>query len=432
VKKCKSVEILKDIIIVLLIASALFLGWESKLFGNSSVGAGGIAALFRGMSGAPAVNSPDAPPKAAEPDRPAAIAVTGGDGSRCGEKYDMGQLDLLYNGTARYFSEALGTAKEAEPTDAAAWRSALTSAGVYYEYISPVKLSILGDWFDADVTGDLGNMSVRRLCVTANGEKTRLFFQNDKTGVYYSVGTSVRGSIMDASKDYTANGAVFSFEKGVDSWAPGTLLLPEITAHPQLEVENPLNDNAKKDAVLLSLGVSDLGKSSYKSGDREYFVGEDFTLDVSADGTVNYDWTGDEPQAAGSTDNESDAIQKAYRMVSAQLGNCGENAAVYYDSSSALGSGGYKVLFRYIAAGGAVWLYGDGYAASVIVKGGRITGMTLRFRTYTDSTATELMPELQAAAAAKGDFMLVYRDNGDTDAGSALLQPAWVHLPLGT
>ena len=81
-----------------------------------------------------------------------------------------------------------------------------------------------------------------------------------------------------------------------------------------------------------------------------------------------------------------------------------------------------------VAAGGAVWLRPDGYAASVIVENGLIMNMELCFRSFDGSSQTlALLPEFQAEAAADGDFMLGYNDNGGTE-----LTPSWVRLPLST
>lgn len=418
-------ELLKNLVIVLLFICAVFLGWQSRLFGNAPEDVGSLTELLQELSGKTAGSGQDDSPRAAEPAKPVAIAVTGGDGGHYGVRYDMRELDQMYRSTALFFSQALGTAQPVRKTDGAAWRSALKSPGVYYEYASPVKLFILGRWLGADVSGTWGGIPVRMLCVTEAGDETKLFFRNDATGEYYEAEAAVRGDIGIAADDYGSNGAVFAFEIVPGSKAPGMLLLPDTPGYPQIEASNPLSDKTKRDKVLLNLGVSDLGHS-FKSGDTEKFVGEDFNLDISSNGVVSYRRTA-EAGASYNPPDEADAILMAYLAVSAQLGNYCGDAAVYYHSSSALPGGGYRVLFRYIVAGGAVWLYRDGYAASVTVKGGEISAMTLCFRSYTVSnTITSLLPEIQAAAAADRDYMLGYHDNG-----SGPLLPEWVKLPLG-
>lgn len=418
-------ELFINLVIVLLFICAVFLGWQSRLFGNAPAGAGSLTELLQEFSGGTAGSGQDDTPRAAEPAKPVAIALTGGAGGHYGVRYDMRELDQLYRNTALFFSQALGTAQPVAKTNEAAWRSALRSPGVYYEYASPVKLFILGRWLGTDVSGTLGNIAVRMLCVTETEDATRLFFRNEATGEYYAADTAVRGHIRDTADDYEPNGAVFAFEKVPDSKVPGMLLLPDTAGYPQVEASNPLSDKTKRDRVLLSLGVSDLGHS-FKSGDTEKFVGEDFNLDVSSNGVVSYRRTA-EAEAPYNPQDEADTIYIAYQAVSAYLGNYCGDATVYYDSSSALPGGGYRVLFRYFVAGGAVWLNRDGYAASVTVRGGGISAMTLCFRSYTVLNAvTSLLPEIQAAAAADRDYMLGYNDNG-----SGLLLPEWVKLPLG-
>ena len=51
----KAMDKIKNVLILLLIISALFLGWISRLFGNDPVSADGIRELWRSISGGPAV-----------------------------------------------------------------------------------------------------------------------------------------------------------------------------------------------------------------------------------------------------------------------------------------------------------------------------------------------------------------------------------------
>ncbi|SHH64559.1 hypothetical protein SAMN02745823_00604 [Sporobacter termitidis DSM 10068] len=423
----KLIELVKDAVIVLLVLSAVFLGWESRLFGNTSADAGSFMALWQSITGGTAGGSPAPAQQAAQPGKPVAIALTDGAGGHYGVKYSLSELDNLYVNTARYFLEALSSAQPPQETDAQAWRAALKSLGVYFEYISPVRLSVLGDWLGiSNVAAGLEGAAARRLCVIDSGGKNYLYFQDDATGKFYMAQTAVLSSIADQTGAFSPNSAVFAFEKNEDSAAPYTLLLPDVTEHPALDAANPLSSAAAKTKVLLTLGVSELPKP-YTVDDTEVYVRNNFIMYLSNDGTVS--WTAQDEAPVYRVTTESEAIDMAADMIADTLADyCGssDTVAVYYDSTQEQAGGGYRIFFRYVAAGGAVYLRPDGYAASITVKNGRISEMELRFRTYSVSTEPAvLLPEVQAAAAAGGDFMLGYDDDG-----SGRLAPFWPKLPL--
>jgi hypothetical protein len=420
VTRHKKTEALKTILIVVLIISAIYLGWGSRLFGNSSAEAGSFADLLRALSAEPAGGGAAGSDKAAAAGLPVAIALTGADGSRYGAKYDLSEISSAYGNTSAIFGQALGTAGPPRKTDAAGWRKALGSLGIYYEYMTPVRLSVLGSWYGANISEPWGDMSARRLVVTSEGKENRLFFQDSDSGVFYVSETAALSDISAPTAANGANGALFAYETNADSGAPYTLLIS--AAHPDLAMKNPLEDKEKLADVLLSLKVSETLQPYAIPGGWEY-VGKTYTLELMQDGTVS--WTGKGETSGAGPMTQSEAVGLAQEEVSKTVGKyCGTDAGVYYDSSRTPAGGGWTILFRYVAAGGSVWLKPDGYAASVTIKNGEITEMTLCFRSFSisDETPPALPSELQAAAAADGDFMLGYADDG-----SGLLKPAWVY-----
>ncbi|NLA86176.1 MAG: hypothetical protein GX847_02610, partial [Clostridiales bacterium] len=120
---------------------------------------------------------------------------------------------------------------------------------------------------------------------------------------------------------------------------------------------------------------------------------------------------------------ESGAVELARRVVAESVGKyCGDAARVYFDTVRTEGPNSYLVTFTYIAAGGRVYLGRDRHAAAVTVTDGTVSKMSLCFRSF--SIAGEengLLPEIQAAAATGGAFMLCYTDGGD-----GVFKPSWV------
>lgn len=412
----------------MLIISAVFLGWESRLFGNSSVK---LSALFNlaedGTAGYGNGDVQDSIKKAIGEPRPVSVAVTGSTGAHYGAKYRLDEIGLVYNMTAQIVGEALGSAQTPTKADEQSWRAALTSPGIYYEYMSPMPLSVLVGWFGEDVAWNWEDLPVRRLCVAEDDGKNRLYFQDDITGAFYSADTAIKAdSLTIAAETYAANNAYFAFEiiSTPALKAPYVLLMPDVSDFPLIEVTNPLNEANKLVDVLQYLNVSEHRKPIiYADGTREY-IENDFTIKIAPDGTVGYIWKGSEEASPAQMDVGA-AIELARRAVSDSIGSYCGDAKIYFDAVDVTGENEYHVMFKYVIAGGQIYIGRDGYAAKVVIINGAIREMELHFRTYTKSDEPKkLLPEIQAAAAAGGMFMLCY-----SDSGNDLLEPSWVEEP---
>lgn len=415
-------EKIKNIVIILLVLSAVILGWESRLFGNSSDDAGFAELLNRIIQGSGDENDK----KTAGAVMPVCIAVTDSAGVHSAVRYDMAELGRLYDKTVPILSGALRASRTPSEIDPSAWQSALTAPGVYFEYLSPVKLSVLSRLIGSELSGSWGSIPVQRVCVSYQNGKTRLLFCDCNTGRFYVSNTAAPDGIDSLTESIGISSAVFAFERGIQTLNnPNCLLMPDVSTHPEVEVKNPLADEKTLADVLTALGVSAHLKSTYTENGTQVYVENAFTVRLLSDGTVIYRLTGD-TENAGPVLNESAAIEKAWYAVSASIGKyCGNDAYVYFDSITRPEDNGYKVNFTYMVAGGLVRIGGDGYAASVTMKDGTITAMELRFRSYSvRDTQRDLLPEIQTAAASSGAFMLAYDDNGNEK-----LEPVWIVLP---
>lgn len=415
-------EKIKNIVIILLVLSTVILGWESRLFGNSSADAGFAELLNRIIQGPGDENDK----KTAGAVMPVCIAVTDSAGVHSAVRYDMAELGRLYDKTVPILSGALRASRTPSEAAPSVWQSALTAPGVYFEYLSPVKLSVLSRLIGSELSGSWGSIPVQRVCVSYQNGKTRLLFCDCNTGKFYAANTAAPDGIDSLTESIGISSAVFAFERGIQTLNnPNCLLMPDVSTHPEVEVKNPLADEKTLADVLTALGVSAHLKSTYTENGTQVYVENAFTVRLLSDGTVIYRLTGD-TENDGPVLNESAAIEKAWYAASASIGKyCGNDAYVYFDSVTRPEDNGYKVNFTYMVAGGLVRLGGDGYAASVTMKDGTITAMELRFRSYSvTDTQRELLPEIQTAAASSGAFMLAYDDNG-----SEKLEPVWIVLP---
>lgn len=421
-------EIFKNILIAVLLVSAVFLGWQSQLFGNTSVKLSDLTGFGDSIAAVPGTGGvQDAAMKAIGEARPVAIAVTTGDG-HYGVKYDMEELGRVYDETAAMFGEALRTAQAPVKTDAADWRAALQAPGILLEYMSAMPLSVLDGWFGADITGEWRGTDVRRICLAVTSDKTRLLLQ-DGEGLFYTADTTITPDSARKQVDmYKSNDASFAFEAiGTQTLRePYALVLAADTAHPVIEARNPLTGETLT-AVLRQLNVGEhLKPIQDDDGNLIYIDPEDFRISLSPDGTVTYKRTGS-PETTTNITDLSQAVELAREAVAGSIGqHCG-TAGVYLDSVISDSLNGYRVTFTYVVAGGRVYVSPEGYAAEVVIKDGAISTMVLRFRMYADSGEPgRLMPEIQAAAAEGGAFTLCY-----SDSGSDILEPFWV-VPSNT
>ena len=83
--------------------------------------------------------------------------------------------------------------------------------------------------------------------------------------------------------------------------------------------------------------------------------------------------------------------------------------------------GTVSVYFDYFIDGCRVYAGNDGHGGTVVFENGQLTQMTLYFRTYVSTgIETELLREIQAAAAAGGSAKIGYSDNG-----ADVIYPQW-------
>jgi hypothetical protein len=421
-KKRKPAETAKNIFILLLLVSAVFLGWQSQLFGNTSVKLSALANPADGKTAGDGNGIPAAGTKTSET-RPVSIAVTSGAGMHYGSKYDLDMTDEIYENAILIIRDALGTAQKPEKTGESAWHAALQAPGIFFEYMSPMRLSVLDGWFGAEIAGEWRTVYVRRLCVAVVDGAPLLYFQDDETGFFYVAETdALPEDIAKLTGKYAANNAAFAFEMlKTPLENPYALIMREPSDHPVFEAKNPLTGETLA-KVLRWLGVSEHLKPITDEDGNEIFIQpEDFRIELSPDGS---------PEIPASPADESGAIEQARQAVAESIGKyCGESARVYFDAVTAAGPGSYEVLFAYVVAGGRGYMDRGSYAASVTVTDGVISKMTLFFRSFEEAgeNGGGLLPEIQAAAASGGAFMLCYKDNG-----TALLEPSWIytaHVP---
>ena len=416
-------EWIKTLLIVLLTVSALLLGWRTMLFNDilSSIPFfGSVAELMRGSSGT--VETGGSPIKEAA--RPLCIVITNEDGARFGVRYDTEARNAVYDRISSIMGEALGSATAPSEISEDEWRSALAGLGVYFEYVTPVKLSVLDGWLGARMPETAVDALLRRVVVAIGDERSRIYYQDYNSGLYYGADTASAAGKAQELEIYSPNDAVFAYESGVPgaSIAPYMLLTQE-RYHPEVRAAAAGSSDELLDLTLAAMGHGNETYTTYPEGDSVRRVGTQFRIGVDQRGQVLYRNTegltpGDEIYSWG----ESDLIEQARLIVADTIGSVCGGAEVFFESLEYGTGDSVSVLFAYYIAGGGIYLFEDLYAAKVTITSGVVTEIELNFRNYSfTGEFTRLLPETQALAAAGGEFMLCY-----SDTGAERLTPSWV------
>ena len=419
----RAVERLKTALIVLLVASAFLLGWRTQLFNEIFTSIpffGSVANLVRGASTTETGSS-----SIKEAARPFCIVITDESGGRYGVRYDTDARNAVYDRTSSLIREALGSASEPLEISEDEWRAALSVRGIYFEYTTPVKLSVLDGWLDIQRAAPISDLSLRRIFVSFSEDKTRIYFQDSESGLFYGADTASSPVKAQELGIYSANETVFAFETGIKAAedAPYVVIMAG-SDHPDVRAASAGSSEELLDIVLGAMGIRRNETSTYYDSRGVLIcVGTQFNIRVDTLGRVFYRRTDGQPPADMAQElSESEMIESARVIIADTIaGSCG-GAEVFFETLEERGSGeSSSAYFTYYIAGGRVFLLENEYAATISFTAGVVMELELNFRSFTLSGEyTGLLPERQALAAAGGEFMLCY-----SDTGAERLQPAW-------
>ena len=427
IKGKRIVEWFKTALIVLLAASAPLLGWRTGLFNDffSAIPLfNNVAGMMRGTSSAGTAESGIGVIKEAA--QPLTIVITGEDGGRYGVRYDTVSRNAVYSRTSSILGEALGSASSSQEIIEEKWREALSGAGIYFEYIEPVKLSILSGWLGTRLPDMVMNAPVRRVFIAFGEERSRIYYQNTDSGLFYGADTASPAGKVQELDIYSANGAQFAYETGIGvaDNAPYVIILPG-NEHPDIRAAASGGAEELLDLVIDAMGHRNETNTQYYDNDGALVrVGTQFSARADTLGRVVYRRTDVLQQNSGEQAlSENEIIERARVIASDTLGNTDSSAEVFFESLEYDPGGSLSVYFGYYIAGGRIHLHEDGFAARVIFTGGAVSRLELNFRSFALSGEfTKLMPEKQTLASAGGEFVLSY-----SDTGAERLQPAWTH-----
>ncbi len=404
-RKKRLLEIGKDILILLLIVSALLLGRQSGMM--SGLRSGGIAqSEGRGNVSAGAV-------AAAEP---FAVAVTDVDsGGRCGLTHGLERVGEAYDRFSAALGEALGSSGEPEQVSEAAWQEALRGPGVYFDYYYEQPLSLLAVWLGTEIDGGAASHTARRICLALEGGSLALYYVRARYGEYYRCATALSASTLSARlQEYAANGAVFAFEiDGETTVDAYTLLEPGLQSYPRVTATNPLRDSALLASLPGLFAFSAM--RSYSETDGTVFVEGDATMRVDANGTVTYRCKTEGFALGKAGMDPQTAVEAARALCERGPGaSCGSAVLGLSNLQYEQESDTYYICFAY-AVDGVPVRFTEGPAVELTISKGFLQEAVLRYRSYTSDADTLVpLPREQALAAAGamggGSLTLTYVD----------------------
>ena len=419
--KRKVIEGLKTALILMLTISIIILGGQTQLFRDVAASVPFFANFTDMGRAAPTAQLGET--IVMEAARPLVIVITHDCGGRFGAKYDTDIRNEVYDWTSGIVGEALGSASAFEQTCQYRWRDALSAPGVFFEYFSPVRLSIINNWLGARLASIDEDILLRRIFVAFGDDSNRIYLQDIQSGNFYAAHTASFARKAQELETLRPNGARFAFEIGSagSEDAPYMLILPDIN-HPLVAA-----DSASSAEEILYIVRNAFGHG--RETDRRYFdndtlvsIGVNFNIRVQPCGTVLYRRT-DRPSAIDENISDSRIIEQARIAVGQTIARTAAGAEVFFELMEFLDNDNAVVTFGYYIAGGRVRLIDDAPAARLLVSGGIVMEAELRFRSFSVSGEqyVELLPEVMILAAAGGEFILNF-----SDTGSELITPMWV------
>ena len=439
-KKRSLIEWGKNVLIVLLALSALYLLGRTQLYVDGAASGGHL------LSGLKSIFSEEAPVSPSQVlgdwsqgtlPGPVRMVVLTPQGS-AGIQYDNTVLDSLFLEFTHSLADALPSAGTPQQVSEEAFRTALSAQrpGIYLDFLGRVPLTNLTAWLSG---GRAGNVelphSIRRMLLTLSEDgRVLLYFIDENTGNCYVSETA--SDLAQRLERFVAgvspNGAAFAFQSGeaYASLAPYTLLGGGVSPQPdRFSVTNPvpITDGGEDygdafEALVRSLSFQPQSMS-YRSRDGVTIQEGSEKLRFSDSGQVTY-------EAAERTDprfplqglsqnpTEWELVGSAWAFVervfqtSSASPLCGD-ARLYIQGLEET-EDGVAVLIGYQLDGAAVVVGELGCAARIEISDGAITGFQLQLRKYTYvQQGPQVLPELQATAAleaqeAQGSELLLY------------------------
>lgn len=335
---------------------------------------------------------------------------------------EFAPLDSLLKST-------LGSAKPYSVCSGADYLNALSSTSVYYDFLTPLPLSVIAS-FCGITTED--PLPVRTLIISdAGNTDVTLYLWDGSTGYYRADTAAAHNDLTETVGRYELGSADLAMDLAGENsnYAeihPCSMFLRELPLLPELTAEVPAQ---MTDRLLLVLDFNPNTKyRSTEASGAELIVENDRSLRVQPNGAVHYLST-DSNLLTIESETGIPTLQEAASHGGAFLLNLLSpfigDASIYLQEIYQTGN--TSVLRFGYQLNGVPLRFADGsYAAEMTLIGTVITSLDLNIRQYTASGSnTALLPLPQALAIAARqenvELSVGYVDQGITSVSAAWL-----------
>lgn len=406
--KLRIIEILKDILLIALLGSALYL----LVLANESMS---VSSAFLSIftSGSSVQETETVKTSAAV--RPVKLAVMT-DIGRYGVMYGDDAMDTVYTSFGPLLGEALGTAGNFYESDGEAMQAALSGRGVYFEYPSKTPLSAIAEWLGTGFAAD--DLSAFGILLSLADDGVVVIYFIDSSGIYAAQTAVDPQTVLLDIVGYRPNDVNFAFElalqypqfEGID---PFTLISDNVSL-PLVSYESPLP--ATRDAVVTALGFNPYTDASFTGTDgAESFISSSSSLTIHNDGTVVFrNKSAAAQRFTVQSSHDTPTLAEIIETVRALIANIGAGGGgeLMMTGFNMDENGCYDIFFDYFISGAKVSI-SSGHAVTARIEDGILTEFDIILKQYIiDERRESLMPAVQAAVVVSGSLSAEYADNG--------------------
>lgn len=420
------IELCKDVLILALTCSALFLAGQTPLFTQ-----------LRGWVSPPAKTAEPVTRQLKEAVEPYGVAARNSMGLY-GAVYDATQVDRAFGELSPLLGEALSAAGAPETITRRQWERLLEAPGVYCVFQGAPPLQNLSAWLGQG--GGTLTGGAQALLLAWDGSQVWLCWREGSSYRRASTQVAYEGHMDLLLESFSPNGVAYAHALAQTDPAYASIdpdVLVPMTA-PQLKgytVSTPDFAGAEEDLekLLAALGFQSGVSSAYEAGGGLALNENGDRLRVGSDGSVIFH-AGEElryPVAAqNGRSTAEEAVTAAWDLLNRAAAPWkGEELAFVLTGAEETGES-WTVTFHSRLNGVPLQTGAESWSAQFTVSNGQVTDFTLLLRSYTATGENLLFPGQRLAAAAMGAE--TYRQSGRRltlcyhDRGGGVLTAGWV------
>lgn len=324
--------------------------------------------------------------------------------------------------------QALGSAHTMAISSNHSFLSALNGTSVYYDFLSPLPLSILAEL--AHTSSQENLISVQHLVIAEENGSVLLHLWDGGTHYFRSSTALSPEDLSEAVRHYELGNAFFAFEgteEHAHTVAPLSLFLEETPVLPELSVSSLVSDRS---LLLASLHFNPNTQNRYRDSDGTEVISEsnNRTLRIQTDGTILYQSDDDSTlsiEAEGTTPSPVEAATEVCALLHSLLPASSGPAGLYLEHIQQTNNI-TQLRFGYQVGGVPVRFANGQSAALVTLSGTTVSSITLNFRQYTVTENASLLLPLRQTLAIAADLPEAALSIGYADQEDGIVRAVWM------